>query len=511
MVSCLKKLLALLLLAVPVSLSSVKNKSNRSTGLLSQHPHCSNNSECPTWYICNSTNTCQCGNDHDQTIVCNEEALSSAVLDCYCVTHDQDSRSTYLGLCFYNCNCRHTNTVHEELPANPEMLSVCEEFNRAGMLCGDCKDGYSPLVFSYNLSCVRCPDGHKNWWKFILAGFLPLIFFYLFVIIFNINVITSRLHGPVWFSQALAMPVLLRNIVHGVHNEQSDFLNVVKVFTLFYSFWNLDIFGSVLPDICLNLTTLQALALDYLIAFYPYLLILLSHMIIKLHDRQVSFITIIWKPFKILLAKFRQSMDVRTSVIDSFATFFFLSYIKFLSITSDLLVPTRIYQLGSNISILGLFYSPTVVYFGEEHLPYAILAIFISIIFFCVPTILLLLIPSNSFKGFFPSFPTTGTISVPLLTPFKAATRMGLSLGHLMAMVCGNIFISATIALYYICTGFVHDDFCICSNFIGCCSNSGNERPTIQESCCRLPFKRLSILDSTEILINCHYWMGCCK
>ena len=116
------------------------------------------------------------------------------------------------------------------------MLSVCEDFNRAGVLCGDCKEGYSPLVFSYNLSCVKCPDGHKNWWKFILAGFVPLTFFYLFMVIFNINVTTSRLHGPVWFSQALAMPMLLHTIIHGVHNEQSDFLNIVKVscyFTVF--------------------------------------------------------------------------------------------------------------------------------------------------------------------------------------------------------------------------------------------------------------------------------------
>ena len=389
---------------------------------MSQRAHCSNNSECPTWYICNSTNACQCGNDYDQTIVCNDEDISSAVLDCYCVTYDQDSRSTYLGLCFYNCNGRHTRAVHEELPANPEMLSVCEEFNRAGVLCGDCKDGYSPLILSYNLSCVRCPDGHKNWWKFVLAGFLPLTFFYLFVVIFNINVTTSHLHGPVWFSQALAM---LRNLIHGVHNEQSDFLNVVKVFMLFYSFWNLDIFRSVLPDICLNLTTLQALALDYLIAFYAFLLILLSHMIIKLHDRQISFITIIWKPFKILLANFRQSMDVRTSVIDSFATFFFLSHIKILSITSNLLVPTRIYRLGSNISTLGLCYSPTVVYFGEEHLPYAILAIFISIVFFCVPTILLLFYPFRFFQRFLSLFPYNWHYLRAFLDSFQGCYKDG--------------------------------------------------------------------------------------
>ena len=288
-----KKLLVLLILAVvPASLLSVLNNASSRSIVFSkdQYTHCSNNSECPTWYICNSSNTCQCGDDHDQTIVCDEEALSSAVLDCYCVTYDKHRRSTYLGLCFYNCNNRDTRAVHEELPANPEMLSVCEDFNRAGVLCGDCKEGYSPFVLSYNLSCVRCPDGHKNWWKFILVGFVPLTFFYLFVVMFNINVTTSRLHGVVWFSQALAMPALVRIIIHGLHNEQPHFIKVVKVFMLFYSFWNLDILRSVLPDICLNVTTLQASSLEYLVAFYPFLLIFISHVIVKLHDSQISFI-----------------------------------------------------------------------------------------------------------------------------------------------------------------------------------------------------------------------------
>ena len=84
--SCLlKKLVGLLILVevrVPASLLQVNNTSSRSNGFLKdQYAHCSNNSECPTWYICNSSNTCQCGDDHDQTIVCDEEALIYIVLD----------------------------------------------------------------------------------------------------------------------------------------------------------------------------------------------------------------------------------------------------------------------------------------------------------------------------------------------------------------------------------------------------------------------------------------------
>ena len=78
---------------------------------------------------------------------------------------------------------------------------------------------------------------------------------------------------------------------------------------------------------------------------------------------------------------------------------------KVLSVTSDLLIPTRIYKLGSNISTFGVYYSPTVVYFGDEHLSYAILALFILTIFVCIPTITLVLYPFQFFQRFLSMFP----------------------------------------------------------------------------------------------------------
>ena len=98
-------------------------------------------------------------------------------------------------------------------------------------------------------------------------------------------------------------------------------------------------------------------------------------------------------------------MDIRTSIIDSFATFFLLSYFKVMNVTSDLLIPSQIYRLGSNTSTFGVYYSPTVVFFGEEHLPYAILAIFILTLFECIPAIILILYPFRFFQKFLSLFP----------------------------------------------------------------------------------------------------------
>ena len=343
--------------------------------------NCSDDSMCPTWFTCTSQKQCHCGNRPKGEIMCEKGHYSSYVLDCYCVTYDDDTQSTYLGSCFYNC---HNNAKYNHLPDTPQQLinnSVCTQFHRAGLLCGNCEEGYSPFVLSYNLSCVKCPDGHKNWWKFILVGFVPLTFFYFTVLLLNINVTSSRFHGVVWFSQALSMPVFARGVMLALFKEKR-ILKVVKALLAFYSFWNLDLFCSVIPDICLHVTTLQALALDYLVAFYPFLLLFTSYFFIKLYDRNICFIVTIWKPFQSAISIFHKSWKVQTSLIDAFATFFLLSYIKIMNVTMDLLIPTEIYQLGLNTSTLGLFYSPTVTYFRHDHLPYAIFALTVFI-FFC--------------------------------------------------------------------------------------------------------------------------------
>ena len=178
-----------------------------------------------------------------------------------------------------------------------------------------------------------------------------------------------------------------------------------KVFLSFYSFWNLHLFRPVIPDICLNVTTLQALALDYLLAFYPMVLVIISIIVIELHDRKVIWIVAPLKPIHKVLSKFRTSWDVHTSIIDSFATFFLLSYVKVLSVTTDLLVPTMVYKLDSSTPLVGLYYSPSVSYFGKEHCPYAIPAVIVFFLFTIIPALTLFLYSFQCFHKILSLFP----------------------------------------------------------------------------------------------------------
>ena len=90
-------------------------------------------------------------------------------------------------------------------------------------------------------------------------------------------------------------------------------------------------------------------------------------------------------------------------------------------------MPTYIYQLGSDSYTLGVYYTPTVEYFGHEHLPYALLALTLLALFVLIPLLTLLL---YFFRSSFPFFLLAGTFFEPSLTRIKAVSRMEQNLEH---------------------------------------------------------------------------------
>ena len=113
---------------------------------------CTNDNSCPTWNFCNSLGSCQCGENHHDIIHCNDKSKISAVLDCNCVTYDEATGFAFAGACFYNCmnNAINADRVYHILPKKAFDLngsqSACSWFNRKGLLCGECEEGFSPFV-----------------------------------------------------------------------------------------------------------------------------------------------------------------------------------------------------------------------------------------------------------------------------------------------------------------------------------------------------------------------------
>ena len=179
------------------------------------------------------------------------------------------------------------------------------------------------------------------------------------------------------------------------------------MFLSLYGIWNLDFFRPFYSDLCLGIGILPTLALDYVIAVYPLLLMIISYLLIVLYDRNYRVVSMLFRPFLALFSLFKKNWDIRTSVIDAFTSFFLLSNVKFLSVSFDLLVPTKIYHLHGDHynSTLALYYAGDIEYFGKEHLPYWILAIVVSFIFLVLPVAILALYPFGFFQKFLNLFP----------------------------------------------------------------------------------------------------------
>lgn len=232
-------------------------------------------------YFCGSEGEPVCSKIPDGILSCMDGQVS--VLSCYCVTYNTAEDIIEMGECILNCR------RHYSSPSNTSRFfpysaydwndAMCgDAFNRSGTLCGSCREDFYPLAYSYDMTCVQNCDGKSNWWKYILAVYLPLTAFCLLVLLLKISATASHLHGFILYSQAVSIPVLVRITVLVTQESRSSILTM-KYLTSFYNIWNLDIFRFVSYNICFNITNLENLSLDFAIGVYPLLLIAITYIL----------------------------------------------------------------------------------------------------------------------------------------------------------------------------------------------------------------------------------------
>ena len=359
--------------------------------------------DCYPWMFRNeSSGACECSDIPYRAVLCDPTIPLTYILDCYCMTYNSALNETELGRCLSGCGHK-DDIVYYKLPQNKENLNSfsCSKVNRDSPLCGKCRPGYSPLVYSYDMYCMNCTDMDYNWIKYIAVAYIPLTFFFFFVIIFKFSGTSPLVRGFITVCQGLVAPIGIRAaLVVAKRNSYSEVL--LRLVGMLYGIWNLDFFRTVIPPICLNISPLQALALDYAVAFYPLVLVLITHVLISLHSHDIRIVVWSWKPFQRFFRLVKKDWDIQGSVIQAFATFFMLSYLKILNVTVDLLVFTEKYILpsdGQHYHIKhALYYDASVEYFQGDHLYYGISAIFIGIVMGILPLVFLVVYPMRWFQ-----------------------------------------------------------------------------------------------------------------
>lgn len=359
---------------------------------------CSMDHPCPPWFVRNTT-TCKCECFHDNfkgIINCDQDNQSASVLDCYCATYNSSGDYTLVGSCFYNCEnsqkslkdvLYHTFTDEDD--------SICSPFHRKGIFCGECNDSYFPLAYSFNLACMQCDHDGANWVILVILATLPSTLFVILVIFLRISVTSSYLHGFVLFSQGISFPANMRIILRTVVNTGNSAAIIgTKIIASLYGFWILDFFRPLLPPICLRLTTLQVLSLDYIVAVYPLILITLAYIVATLYYHNCKVVVYATYPFRKVFSQLQRPCNIKASLMDAYATFFILSYAKFLSASFDLLMPTSRHSTNNpNTATFAAYYDASLEYFEGDHLPLGLTALAVLVVFVLLPTLVLLLYP----------------------------------------------------------------------------------------------------------------------
>ena len=367
---------------------------------------------CPIWHIPiqdrNGHTKCVCGAKINGTITCEDDLLY--VRQDYCLTWNNSTDSAEIHRCLLDhwdtnsvCIGPHQNSYHISTNISGVELNYlsCEKFDRQDSLCKHCIEGYGPAVFSNGISCADCSKHRHLWMLDVLFQLSMVTLLCLVIILLQIKGTASPFNAIITYAQMCAVALKIsggthsRLICYFGHKTVIIFLTVIDVL-------NLDFFHAIIPPLCISPSTkaINSLLFNYLVAFYPLVFTAFIYISIELYDRNFKVILLISYPIRRCTKIFRTTgWDPRRTILNTFITFFLLSYSKLLFASINLLIASQSFnsrgELVPNTTVL--LYDPSIRFFHSEHIPYAIFALVVIVVFILLPPLVLVLYPTRVF------------------------------------------------------------------------------------------------------------------
>ena len=353
---------------------------------------------CPPGFV-SQGNSCVCAGWPDGIITCDEDSLNASIQMGYCMTYDNETDDTRVGFCQQSYVRNSSYKFYYPLPTELYVLNdqMCGPFNRKGLLCGECQDGFAvpPFNFLYE-GCINCTGVSYGWLKLIAFAYVPITVIFIVIVVFSISVVSGPVNSFILFAQFSSSLFIDMGTLMSIMASQGTFSYSRRISTVvvdsIYDMFNLNFFHAFIPPFCLtsHFSTVQAFALQYVIAFYPLVAIIFLYVCIRLHASNFRPVVYCWKPFLKCYLRFRRRIDPTTSVIDAFATFILLSYVRLTFVLSRFLTPLNLFNgQGQKLSSSVFAFDASVQFFHALHLPFAVLSIFVLLTFIAIPPIVL--------------------------------------------------------------------------------------------------------------------------
>jgi hypothetical protein len=319
------------------------------------------NTSCPAWhYYNNATGQCECGHG----LSCRNQV---EIRNGYCATSSKQGSDYLFGECPFLNSFNIIDRMYSEMPSNTSQLDevMCGPYNRRGLLCGECKEGYGPAVYSFDLKCANCSSAWSRYAisLYLFLQFVPTTLIFICFIVFRLNITTGPLYGYVLFCQLNLASLDYRKYIYEYIQSNSTHLRVFfGLLVTITEFWSLHFFQAILPPLCISekLTGIHVQMMNFIPTVYPFVLVIITCILMELHARNCRIVGILWKPFKIILSKANITEVTGDAVFHAFASLIFLSNITVLFATCQVIHGTTLQDSTGVLQRKTLYHDPTV-------------------------------------------------------------------------------------------------------------------------------------------------------
>ena len=366
------------------------------------------NNSCPTWfYFSNTTQRCECGEFQAGWVVCDQQSMTVQLNREFCATYSGQEGLFYIGHCPLNYKFNNTNRMFSELPTDPDLLQdmMCGSYNRKGLLCGQCVNGYGPGVYTLGSQCADCSKFStlSAVLLYLLVDIVPITLFFVCVVLFRLNITAGPLLGYVIFCQDFSVSLELEPTVFDyVKSSLSPFLATgLQVMLITFEFWNINILKPIIPPFCVSekLTGLHIQVIRSFSAVYPIILVIFSLLIIQLHAKNNTVTKIILKPFIFIFKKANTTPVTSDAVIRAFATFIFLSSIKNMFALYAIIRSTKVHtSIDGSVYKSVLYVDPTTEFFSPTHIIFLLIPLMQCLFLVFIPCVLLVIYPTRVYR-----------------------------------------------------------------------------------------------------------------
>ena len=351
-----------------------------------------------TWYT-DKDGDCVCRVELSGVLRCNDCYKTVDISAGFCMTYDttrqyvRENSSSLLivGDCPYGPFPNTTNRKFTTLPTDPTQVnsSQCAPYNRRGLFCGECLEGFGPSVYSFDLHCANC--SHMSTTAaislYLVMELLPITVFYVTVLIFCPVLLTGPQLGYVFGCQVIINTLQYLRFIYSslFHNLPPPLAVLGHISLLLSGIWNLEFFHSVTPPFCVSekLRGIHVHMLGFSTALFPLLLVSITYAVVEFNA---------W--YK-CVPRFITAYNLRHSIIHAFATFTMLSIFSTMCQAYAMLDSNSVIDIAGKVKGKVLWQDPTIRMYSDDHIPYLIVSLSLVIILVVCPGLLISIYPTR--------------------------------------------------------------------------------------------------------------------